>query len=296
MDWCSSGANLWTHPTIKTHQLTEIKGKKKNHGFRKGGAWFGVGPLWVDDHVCIPPPSPSQIPSLPRHHLHRLREQWQESLGRKHYEGKHQQSLFLCFHLFWSIKANFAHPFLWKLQNKDKDVISAALSATTSNTTASICLATISLTLCSLIGAWIANSSNNLFQISNIIYGDTRPSTISVKYISLLTCFLLAFSCFIQSARHFVHANYLISHPGNISPVKNVELAVIRGGELWVLGLRALHFALNLLLWFFGPIPMFVSSVLMVIILYHQDGNSPPLHQYGSAGSHVLIKRTGQDV
>ncbi|XP_059452786.1 uncharacterized protein LOC132183373 [Corylus avellana] len=182
------------------------------------------------------------------------------------------------------------------MKNKDKDVISAALTATTSNTTASICLATISLTLCSLIGAWIANSSNNLFQISNIIYGDTRPSTISVKYISLLTCFLIAFSCFIQSARHFVHANYLISHPGNISPVKNVELAVIRGGELWVLGLRALHFALNLLLWFFGPIPMFVSSVLMVIILYHQDGNSPPLHQYGSAGSHVLIKRTGQDV
>jgi uncharacterized membrane protein len=182
------------------------------------------------------------------------------------------------------------------LQNKDKDVISAALTATTSNTSASIYLATISLTLCSLIGAWIANSSNNLFQMSNIIYGDTRPSAISIKYISLLTCFLLAFSCFIQSARHFVHANYLISHPGNNSPVENVKLAVIRGGELWALGLRALHFALNLLLWFFGPIPMFVSSVVMVIILYHQDGNSPPLHQYGSAGSHVLIKRTAQDV
>jgi uncharacterized membrane protein len=115
----------------------------------------------------------------------------------------------------------------------------------------------------------------------------------SVKYISLLTCFLLAFSCFVQSARHFVHANYLISHPGTSSPVKNVELAVIRGGELWSLGLRALYFALNLLLWFFGPIPMFASSIIMVIILYHQDVNSLPLHQYGSEGSHVMIKGTG---
>lgn len=166
-----------------------------------------------------------------------------------------------------------------------------ALSATTSNTTSTIYLATISLTLCSLIGAWIANSSNNLFQ-SSIIVGDTRAPTIAIKYICLLTCFLLAFSCFVQSARHFVNANYLISYPGDDAPVENAVAAVIRGGELWALGLRALYFALNLLLWFFGPIPMFACSVILVVILYHQDTNSLDLHNYGSSEDN--LKRTRQ--
>ncbi|XP_041026174.1 uncharacterized protein LOC121266423 isoform X2 [Juglans microcarpa x Juglans regia] len=64
------------------------------------------------------------------------------------------------------------------MENKEKSV-SAALTVTSSNTTAATYLATISLTLCSLIGAWIANSSN-IFR-SEIIYGDTRASTISIK-------------------------------------------------------------------------------------------------------------------
>ncbi|KAG2687720.1 hypothetical protein I3843_09G064700 [Carya illinoinensis] len=168
------------------------------------------------------------------------------------------------------------------MENKEKGV-SAALTVTSSNTTAATYLATISLTLCSLIGAWIANSSN-IFR-SELIYGDTRASTISIKYISLLTCFLLAFSCFIQAVRHLVRASYLISNPSSEVPVSSVELAVIRGGELWSLGLRALYFALNLLLWFFGPIPMFVSSIIMVLFLHYLDCNTTPLNKYGSAGN-----------
>ncbi|CAJ2658934.1 unnamed protein product [Trifolium pratense] len=113
---------------------------------------------------------------------------------------------------------------------------------------------------------------------SQLIYGDTSATAISIKYICLLTCFLLAFSCFIQSARHFVHANYLISTPDSFVPVSSVELAVIMGGDFWSLGLRALYFALNLLLWFFGPIPMFICSLVMVLVLHYLDSNSRPLH------------------
>ncbi|KAF7840298.1 uncharacterized protein G2W53_002596 [Senna tora] len=154
-----------------------------------------------------------------------------------------------------------------------------AVSVIQANITAATFLATVSLTLCSLIGAWMANSSSNVFQ-SQLIYGDTRSITISIKYICLLTCFLIAFSCFVQSTRHFVHAIYLISTPDLDSPVpvSSVEMAVIRGGDFWSLGLRSLYFALNLLLWFFGPIPMFASSLVMVVILYYLDYNSRPLH------------------
>ncbi|RDX61173.1 hypothetical protein CR513_60622, partial [Mucuna pruriens] len=159
----------------------------------------------------------------------------------------------------------------------DKRDVSTALSVLQSNITAATFLASVSLTLCSLIGAWIANNSNIFFQ-SQLIYGDTRPNTISIKYICLLTCFLLAFSCFVQSARHFVHANYLISTPDSSIPVSSVELAVIRGGDFWSLGLRALYFALDLLLWFFGPIPMFICSLVMVLLFNYLDSNSRTLH------------------
>ncbi|KAL2931713.1 ABC transporter NFT1 [Bienertia sinuspersici] len=130
------------------------------------------------------------------------------------------------------------------------------------NDVAATFLASISLTLSSLIGAWIAsNNNNNVFE-SDLIYGDTT------------------FSCFVQSIRSFIHANYLISMPNSNTPTYYVEVAVIRGGEFWQLGLRALYFALILLLWFFGPIPMFVSSFFMVVLLCYLDSNSTPLHYF----------------
>ncbi|RVW37976.1 hypothetical protein CK203_084215 [Vitis vinifera] len=176
----------------------------------------------------------------------------------------------------------------------DKRDVGIALNVIASNTSAATFLASVSLTLSSIIGAWIGSSSNNVFQ-SELIYGDTRPSTISIKYISLLTCFLLAFSCFVQSARCFVHANYLISTPDSDIPVKNVEMVVIRAGEFWSLGLRAIYFAIDLLLWFFGPIPMFVCSVVLVILLYYLDCNSNPLHRHRSLASRS-VKRVGEQV
>jgi uncharacterized membrane protein len=80
----------------------------------------------------------------------------------------------------------------------------------------------------------------------------------------------LAFSCFVQSVKHLVLANYLISTPAkdHVKDHGDVVKEVKKAGEFWLLGLRALYFALNLLLWFFGPIPMFVSSIIMVIILF----------------------------
>jgi uncharacterized membrane protein len=177
-----------------------------------------------------------------------------------------------------------------RIMQIDKRDVGVALSVISTNTSAATFLASVSLTLCSLIGAWIANSSKEFLQ-SELIYGDTRPSTMSIKYITLLTCFLLAFSCFVQSARSFVHANYLISTPDSNIPVKNVEVAVIRGGDFWSLGLRALYFALDLLLWFFGPIPMFVSSIVMVIALHYLDTNTTLLHQHRSpAPGNKMVK------
>ncbi|KAI5327209.1 hypothetical protein L3X38_026605 [Prunus dulcis] len=45
------------------------------------------------------------------------------------------------------------------------------------------------------------------------------------------------------------------------------------------LGLRALYFALSFLLWFFGPVTMFVSSVTTVVMLSCHDFKSSDNNQ-----------------
>ncbi|XP_068317526.1 uncharacterized protein [Pyrus communis] len=182
-----------------------------------------------------------------------------------------------------------------RIMQVDKRDVGTALNVISSNTSAATFLCSISLTLSSLIGAWLgSNSTKTVFQ-SELIYGNTNPSILAIKYISLLTCFLLAFACFVQSARHFVHANYLISMPDSNIPAWYVQMAVIRGSDFWSLGLRALYFALTLLLWFFGPIPMFVSSMVLVIVLHNLDTNTRPLHQHQLPGKE-LVKHTGERI
>ncbi|KAM3343973.1 hypothetical protein P3S68_026063 [Capsicum galapagoense] len=167
-----------------------------------------------------------------------------------------------------------------KVMLDDKKNIDTALTVLGSSLNGATFLASISLSLSFLIGAWMAN--NSVFS-SELIYGDTRLETMSIKFISLLLCFMLAFSCFVQSSRCFIHANYLISTPDTDIPVSYVELAVIRGCDFWSLGLRALYFATPLLLWFFGPIPMLATSIGMVFLLHYFDKNTKQLHRHRSS-------------
>lgn len=154
-----------------------------------------------------------------------------------------------------------------------------AITVIGQNLSAATSLASISLVLSSLIGAWIGSSYHN-DSITSRIYGNTSPTVIYIKYVGLLSCFMIAFACFVQTARCFVQASFLISMPNCEMPVRNVESTVIRGSNFWVVGLRSLYFAANLLLWIFGPIPMFICSVVTVVLLHHLDRNTAPLPQY----------------
>lgn len=156
-----------------------------------------------------------------------------------------------------------------------------AANVIASSVTAATSLASVSLALSSLLGAWIANSTaDDMFRRLRG-FGGTDPSTAAIKYMSLLACFILAFAFFLQSARHFIHANYLITtqddSAGSEAVKENAKVVIARGGEFWSLGLRAICSALALLLWFFGPVAMFVSSAILVMILYHHDFRSIPL-------------------
>ncbi|CAK9182967.1 unnamed protein product [Ilex paraguariensis] len=181
---------------------------------------------------------------------------------------------------------------MMQVEAKDRGL---ALSVINSNISVAISLSSISLVLSSLIGAWIGSFSENIFT-SNIIYGDTSPSTISIKYIALLSCFLISFASFVETTRCFVHANFLITMPNADIPATYVQKAVTRGSNFWAGGHRAHYFATTLLMWLFGPIPMFISVVVMVAVLHKLDTNSNPLHQYQSRQSHNLFKKIGQEI
>ncbi|KAK4743722.1 hypothetical protein SAY87_010034 [Trapa incisa] len=141
-----------------------------------------------------------------------------------------------------------------------------------SSITVSTFLASVCLTLSSLLSAWLANSSDN--PIQGLIYGSQTVSSLQVKLLCLLVSFLAAFSCFLESARQLVHASFLATTSSDVAGVDKTEYVkavFVRGGEYTSYGLRALYFGLALLLWFFGPIPMILGSVVLTFILYFHD-------------------------
>ncbi|XP_010538556.1 PREDICTED: uncharacterized protein LOC104812870 [Tarenaya hassleriana] len=182
-----------------------------------------------------------------------------------------------------------------RIMQARKDELGNALTVLSSSISVSTFLASVSLSLSSLIGAWIGSSpSSTTIFTGKFIYGDTSPTTMIIKYTALLACFLAAFACFVQSTRQFLHANYLLTTPGGDIPAEMVKRAVVRGGNFWSVGLRALYLALDLLIWLFGPIPMLVNSVMMVVILHYLDSNSvaQPLHHQTFAAEQ-MVKRMG---
>ncbi|KAJ0801612.1 hypothetical protein HanPI659440_Chr03g0119181 [Helianthus annuus] len=159
---------------------------------------------------------------------------------------------------------------LLELPNTERGFAASVLNG---HLTAASTLSSISLVLCSLIGALLGNSSN--FLTDSFILGNASRSTRTIKYIAVLSCFWVAFVCFVQTSRHFVHGSFLLCMPvdkdGEV--VKCLRKAVKRGSIFWAFGLRALYFATTLLLWIFGPIPMCVGSVATVVLLYNLDFN-----------------------
>ncbi|KAF5187756.1 spastin, putative (Protein of unknown function, DUF599) [Thalictrum thalictroides] len=172
------------------------------------------------------------------------------------------------------------------MMQADPTDVGNALGVISSNTGAATNQASLSIALGSFIGSLVGSSDNNIFT-SNLVYGDTSSEINTVKYVSILAFFLLAYASFSQSARKFTHAACLISTPGTEVHIKYMQQDIVMGCNFMYLGQRAHYFAISLTLWIFGPIPMFASSVIMVVILYFLDVNSCPMHEYRSPNTNT---------
>ncbi|KAL2556412.1 hypothetical protein Fot_01151 [Forsythia ovata] len=151
---------------------------------------------------------------------------------------------------------------------------------------ASTLLASTAIMLSSLIAVLMTGSSNRSI---GLIFGDKSELGFSMKFFSILVCFLLAFLFNVQSIRFYSHASMLINVPFKkmatnfLDNTVYVGTTVNRGSYFWSLGLRAFYFSFPLFLWIFGPIPMFLCCIVLVFLLYFLDVTFD--YGWGSAAS-----------
>ncbi|KAK9914622.1 hypothetical protein M0R45_038391 [Rubus argutus] len=154
-----------------------------------------------------------------------------------------------------------------------------AVQTLRNNIMASTLLASTAIMLSSLIAVLMTNGNRDRAAFVFVL-GDTSELGSSIKYFAILVCFLVAFLFNVQSIRYYSHASILINAPfKKMSPLlkhhnlttEYVATTVNRGSYFWSLGLRAFYFSFPLFLWIFGPIPMFLSCFVLVVMLYFLD-------------------------
>ncbi|KAL2649768.1 hypothetical protein R1flu_017896 [Riccia fluitans] len=138
---------------------------------------------------------------------------------------------------------------------------------------ASTLLAGTAITLSSLIAALVAGSTSGYNSV--LILGSLNETVLGAKYLSILCCFLSSFVCHVQAIRYSSHVSFLITVPvGDTAPGLSpdyVNRMLYRSSNFFSVGLRFYYISFPLLLWFFGPIPMFVCCVVMVLLLHVVD-------------------------
>ncbi|KAE9597512.1 hypothetical protein Lal_00029982 [Lupinus albus] len=144
-----------------------------------------------------------------------------------------------------------------------------AVQTIRNNIMASTLLATTAITLSSLIGVFASNDSD-----TKLVFGNKTSLNSSIKHLSISLCFLVAFLCNVQSIRYYAHVSFLITSPalkGKMDFIEYVAKTLDRGSHSWSLGLRAFYVSIPLVLWIYGPIPMFTCCCITSFILYFLD-------------------------
>ncbi|KAJ0968687.1 hypothetical protein J5N97_021564 [Dioscorea zingiberensis] len=174
------------------------------------------------------------------------------------------------------IGINSAGRRLWVLamvkDNEKKNIL--AVQTLRNAIMGSTLMATTSILLSSGLAAIISSTYSVKQPVGDSVYGAHGEVVVSLKYVVLLLFFLLAFLCYSLSIRFINQVNFLINVPlGDTSPVNPEYISDLleRGFMLNTVGNRLFYVALPLLLWIFGPVLVFLSSVTMVPILYNLD-------------------------
>lgn len=135
-------------------------------------------------------------------------------------------------------------------------------------------MATTSILLTSGLAAVISSTYSIKKPLNDSVFGSHGEFMVSLKYVSLLLMFVFSFLCHSMSIRFINQVNFLINcppgHDGIITSEYISEL-LEKGFVLNTIGNRLFYAALPLLLWIFGPVLVFLSSLTLVSVLYNLD-------------------------
>jgi uncharacterized membrane protein len=103
----------------------------------------------------------------------------------------------------------------------------------------------------------------------------TRMKTLfMVKLMFLMVHFFFAFFSFTLSIRYLNQINFMINVPVECDPLLSPELianTLDTGMVHYTLGMRAFYLSVVATLWLFGPVWMFLGSLVLVFVLYKLD-------------------------
>jgi uncharacterized membrane protein len=106
-------------------------------------------------------------------------------------------------------------------------------------------------------------------------FGSHHPGLWVIKLLALTATLLSAFFSFAMSVRLFNHVGYQVNLPPALRPSavtpEQVARHLNRAGSYYSVGMRAYFLAVPLVFWLFGPHLMALSSVVLVVVLYHMD-------------------------
>ncbi|XP_027357314.1 uncharacterized protein LOC113866704 [Abrus precatorius] len=135
-------------------------------------------------------------------------------------------------------------------------------------------MATTSILICAGLGAVISSTYSVKKPINDTIFGAHGEFMVALKYAILLAIFSVSFLCHTLSIGFLNQVNILICTPQGVkSLVTQQYLTRLLDNAMLLntVGNRIFYTAISLLLWIFGPVPTFFSSMAMILVLYNFD-------------------------
>ncbi|KQJ90821.1 uncharacterized protein LOC100831783 [Brachypodium distachyon] len=145
-------------------------------------------------------------------------------------------------------------------------------------------MATTAVLFCTGIAAVLSSTYAVKKPLSDAVFGAHGEYMMALKYVALLLIFLFAFLChslticFLNQASFLINTGAIGGEHGEdrlgLPPAlagDYVGEILERGFTLNFVGNRLFYAGVPLLLWIFGPLLAFLSSVVMIPILYNLD-------------------------
>ncbi|KAK2421421.1 hypothetical protein QL285_032050 [Trifolium repens] len=135
-------------------------------------------------------------------------------------------------------------------------------------------MSTTSILLCAGLGAIISSTYSVKKPIKESVFGAHGDFVVVLKFAIVLTMLSFSFVCNTLSSTFINRVNLLICTPQNVKTMVTPDYLTQHLGKamlLNIIGNRLFYTAITLQLWIFGPLLPFLSSMLMVGILYNLD-------------------------